>query len=124
MVPAQGPGMATNAPDSSRPALTRTEELALLERLLSADRSAWNDFNTAYGRLVRTTIGRVIGRFGLSASSEDAREIHSVFCLDILSNDKQKLRAFSPERGVRLSTWVAMLASHTAYDFLRRRRRD
>jgi RNA polymerase sigma-70 factor (ECF subfamily) len=104
--------------------LCRSEELDLLERLITDDAEAWRRFVSAYGRLVTSTISRILSRFGLVRNSEDVREIHASFCLEILANDKAKLRAFRPERGIRLSTWIGMLASHSAYDFLRRRRRE
>lgn len=110
--------------DGSRIGLSRTDELALLERLISDDAEAWRRFVSAYGRLVTSTIARVLSRFGFLRSSEDVREIHASFCLELLANDKAKLRAFSADRGIRLSTWLGMLASHAAYDFLRRRRRE
>lgn len=102
----------------------RFAEISLRQRLLDDEPGAWRDFEAAYGRLVSSTIARIMSRFGSRCGSEDVREIHAAFCLDLLSNDRAKLRAFSPERNVRLSTWIAMLASHAAYDFLRRRRRE
>lgn len=110
-------------PPAHQPA-DRTAELTLRQRLLDDEPGAWRDFEAAYGRLVLSTIGRVVSKFGIYSGSEDIREIHAGFCLELLSNDRAKLRAFSPERNVRLSTWIAMLASHTAYDFLRRRRKE
>jgi RNA polymerase sigma-70 factor (ECF subfamily) len=104
--------------------LCRSEELDLLQRLIVDDAVAWRRFVSAYGRLVTSTISRVLSRFGFFRNSEDIREIYASFCLEILANDKAKLRAFRPDRGIRLSTWIGMLASHSAYDFLRRRRRE
>ncbi|MGC4088382.1 MAG: sigma-70 family RNA polymerase sigma factor [Polyangiaceae bacterium] len=40
-----------------------------------------------------------------------------------MSNDKRKLRTFETGRGTRLGTWLGLLATHTAYDFLRAVRR-
>jgi RNA polymerase sigma-70 factor (ECF subfamily) len=104
--------------------LERAAELELRDRLLSDDQEAWRAFQRAYGRLVVTTIARVVGRFGILRSSEDVREIEAAFCVELLANEKAKLRAFEPTRGSRFSTWIAMLATHTAYDFLRRKRRE
>ena len=109
--------------ESSSP-LSRSEELILIRHLLEGEPAAWKAFHVAYGRLITSTIARVVGRFGIGAGSEDAREIQASLCLDLLANDKSKLRAFDPARGARFSTWIAMLASHAAYDFLRRRRRE
>ena len=102
----------------------RTAELALREGLLRGDAVAWRTFMQQHGRLVCATVARIVRRFGLIATSEDVREIEAWFLVELLANDKAKLRAFQPDRGVRFSTWIAMLASHTAYDFLRKRRRE
>jgi RNA polymerase sigma-70 factor (ECF subfamily) len=120
----------TSAPASStshapaRTAPTRDEELALLERLLGGESRAWVDFEAAYGRLVGAAIARVVGRFGRRGCSEDAAEIRAAFGLELLANDGAKLRAFDPTRGGRLGSWICLLASHAAYDFLRKRRRE
>src|SRR5690606_9568595 len=55
---------------------------------------------------------------------EDQREIFAGFCLQLLQNDKHKLRRFDPVRGNRLSSWIHLLATRAAYDFLRSRRRE
>jgi len=102
----------------------RAADFSLRERLLRGDASAWRTFVQQYGRLVCATVARIVRRFGLIATSEDVREIEAWFLVELLANDMAKLRAFQPDRGVRLSTWIAMLASHTAYDFLRKRRRE
>lgn len=102
----------------------RVAELALREGLLRGDAAAWRNFVQQHGRLVCATVARIVRRFGLIATSEDVREIEASFLVELLANDKAKLRAFQPDRGVRFSTWIAMLASHTAYDFLRKRRRE
>ena len=104
--------------------ISRDHELRLRERVLLGDRAAWAAFQAAYGRLVSATVARVVGRFGLRSSSEEVHDILAAFHQDLWAADRAKLRAFSPERGVRLGTWVALLASHAAFDFLRRRRRD
>jgi RNA polymerase sigma-70 factor (ECF subfamily) len=107
-----------------RPLTDDSADVALRDSLLGSDQVAWQAFLESHGRLVRATIGRVVRRFGISGGSEDARDIEATFWVELLANDRAKLRAFSSERGVRFSTWVAMLASHAAYDFLRRRRRE
>jgi len=111
-------------PTASDHTTCRSEELALRERLLSNDPEAWRSFDAKYGRLVASAISKVVGRFGSRGTSEDVQEIQGFFALEILANEKAKLRAFDPARGIRLTTWISMLASHTAYDFLRKRRRE
>jgi RNA polymerase sigma-70 factor (ECF subfamily) len=111
-------------PRSSGVQFDREAELLLRDRLLLSDEQAWKVFHATYGRLISSAIGRVVGRFGLGAGSEDVREIEASLSVELLVHDKAKLRAFDPDRGARFGTWIAMLASHAAYDFLRRRRRE
>ncbi|MEP7051096.1 MAG: sigma-70 family RNA polymerase sigma factor [Pseudomonadota bacterium] len=101
-----------------------TDDAALVRSLLADDPQAWREFNTRFSRLVLSTISRVTARFSAVVSQEDMREIYATFCVQLLANDKVKLRSFDPERGNKLSTWLGLLASHTAYDFLRGARRE
>jgi len=96
----------------------------LVQELLADRPEAWREFNTRFSRLVLSTITRVTTRFRGVVSQEDVREIYATFCVQLLANDKLKLRSFDPERGNKLSTWLGLLASHTAYDFLRSARRE
>jgi len=98
------------------------EEQTLIEGLLIDDEGAWREFNRRYSRLVLSCITRVTSRFGYS-SADDVQEIYATLCLQLLSNDKRKLRSFESGRGTRLGTWLGLLATHTAYDFLRAVRR-
>jgi RNA polymerase sigma-70 factor (ECF subfamily) len=52
------------------------------------------------------------------------REIYALFCLNLLANDRHRLRSFDPSRGMRLSSFLGLIASHTAYDYLRTMRRQ
>jgi len=101
-----------------------TDDVKLVRALIADDEHAWREFNTRFSRLVLSTISRVTVRFSGVVSQEDLREIYATFCVQLLANDKLKLRSFDPERGNKLSTWLGLLASHTAYDFLRGARRE
>src|SRR4051812_4812760 len=81
--------------------IDRDAELLLRDRLVSSDKDAWKVFHATYGRLISSTIVRVVGRFGLGAGSEDVREIEASLSVDLLVHDKAKLRAFDPNRGAR-----------------------
>jgi RNA polymerase sigma-70 factor, ECF subfamily len=101
-----------------------SDDATLVRALIADDPRAWREFNTRFSRLVLSTIGRVTARFSGVVSQEDLREIYATFCVQLLANDKLKLRSFDPERGNKLSTWLGLLASHAAYDFLRGARRE
>jgi RNA polymerase sigma-70 factor (ECF subfamily) len=122
--PVSGP-RASAEPLVTQPALTeaQSEDAALLEGLLNNDRAAWRTFETRYGRLILSCIARVTSRF-VCVRPDDVREIQATLYLELISNDKKKLRSFEQNRGTRFGTWLGLLATHTAYDFLRRARRD
>lgn len=115
------------APQETVVALQSTQaqdDAVLVSALIADDPRAWREFNTRFSRLVLSTISRVTARFSGVVSQEDLREIYATFCVQLLANDKVKLRSFDPARGNKLSTWLGLLASHTAYDFLRSARRE
>ena len=122
--PVSGP-RASAEPLVAQPALTeaQSEDAALLEGLLNNDRAAWRTFETRYGRLILSCIARVTPRV-VCVRPDDVREIQAMLYLELISNDKKKLRSFEQNRGTRFGTWLGLLATHTAYDFLRRARRD
>lgn len=99
-------------------------ERALVERLLRDEPRAWREFDAKYSRLVLGCIHRVLSRFSRIAGRHDVDEIYARFCLQLLAQDKKKLRAFDPERGNKLSSWLGMLATHATYDYLRSLRRE
>ena len=101
---------------------SQEEEAELLARLLNDEPAAWREFNARYSRLLLSCISRVTARFGYS-SADDVQEIYATLCLQLLSNEKHKLKSFETGRGTRLGTWLGLLASHAAYDFLRSARR-
>jgi RNA polymerase sigma-70 factor (ECF subfamily) len=74
--------------------------------------------------MVEACIARITHRFPGLVGHEDVREIYALFCLNLLANDSRKLRTFDPARGTRFSSWLGLLAVHTAYDYLRTVRRQ
>ena len=46
-------------------------------------------------------------------------EIYALFMCSLNTRDMHKLRTFEPERGHRLSTWIGLLATNAAWDYLR-----
>lgn len=102
---------------------TAESEAALVRGMLEGSRRAWSTFHARYDRLIRHSISRVTGRSGEIAPDEIA-EIHATFQVQLCTGDMGKLRSFDPQRGKRLSSWIAMLAMHCAQDHLRALRRE
>jgi RNA polymerase sigma-70 factor (ECF subfamily) len=100
------------------------QETDLVARLLADDAAAWRYFTAEYSRVIVGCIRRVLARFTRVTSDHDVDEVYARFCFELLANDRKKLRAFDPEKGGRLGTWVGLLAKNATYDYLRRLKRD
>ena len=70
------------------------------------------------------TIAAVRSRFPHILGPDDVRDIYAELCLQLLGNDRRRLRQFDPSRGTPLRAWLAVLARHAAFDLLRLRRRQ
>jgi RNA polymerase sigma-70 factor (ECF subfamily) len=99
------------------------EEARLVFGMVANDPAAWREFQRRYDRLILRCIGKVTKRFA-AVSHEDVREIYATLLVQLLANDKTKLRSFDPARGNRFSSWIGLLAIHCAYDYLRVIRRE
>jgi RNA polymerase sigma-70 factor, ECF subfamily len=91
----------------------------LLARMLERDEIAWREFHRRYDRLIYRCIHKVTDRFRAVLGSDDVGEIFAQLLLNLTSRDMHRLRAFRPEHGNKLGTWIGMLATNTAWDHLR-----
>jgi RNA polymerase sigma-70 factor (ECF subfamily) len=84
-----------------------------LERARRGDRAARQALVLRYQNLVFASAARVLGR--------DAPEVPDV-AQDAMIKVLHGVARFEPERGARLSTWIATVTLRTAIDAARRRR--
>jgi RNA polymerase sigma-70 factor (ECF subfamily) len=91
----------------------------LLERMLRKEGAAWREFHRRYDRLIYRCIHKVTGRFTSVLGSEDVREIYAMLLMNLTARNMHKLRSFDAERGNKLSSWIGLLATNTAWDYLR-----
>ena len=97
------------------------EELELLQHVLHEKPGAWIMFYRRYERLIVACIRKVFNRYGVPCLPEELEDLVSMVCLELVRDGYHKLRAYDPERGYKLSSWVGMIATNTAHDSLRRR---
>lgn len=95
------------------------DDAKLIDRLLADEPTAWREFNTRYSRLIYSCIARVLSRFSSVTTTDDTNEVYATLCVQLLANDKKKLRSFDAARGSKFGSWLGMLAVHAAYDHLR-----
>jgi RNA polymerase sigma-70 factor, ECF subfamily len=103
---------------------TTQDELRLLAGLVDGNPASWREFNHRYTRMLQACIARVTTRFPGLTGPEDVHEIYALFCLNLISDDRRRLRSYNPTKGMRLSSWFGLIAVHTAYDYLRHARRQ
>lgn len=113
----------TPTPHSRDATTPHQTEADLLQAVLEDDAVAWAELLSRFRGLLYRCITKAIGRVGYGLCEDDLDEIFSELCLNLWRDDKKKLRAYDPSRGVKLSTWLGLLAINTTYDHLRRRAR-
>lgn len=94
-------------------------DLELLERVLAQDELAWRELIRRFRSLIFRCITKVLCKYESVLSNEDVNEIFSEVCLNLLRNDMRKLRAYDPDRGSKLGSWIGLITINTSYDHLR-----
>ena len=102
------------------PTLAETTDAQLLVAILRRNQAAFGELLRRYRGLMFRCITRITGRYERVLGSEDVEEIFAEVCLALWADDLRRLRAFDAARGMKLGSWLGLIASHTAYDFLRR----
>ena len=100
------------------------EEIALLAALLNGRRDRWTEFTRRYERLITSCVLRTLRRYDALFSRDDLEDLVSDVWLALLRDDMKKLRAYCPEKGFRLASWIALIATNTTIDRLRARQTD
>ena len=100
------------------------EEIALLHALLNGRRDRWTEFTRRYERLITSCVLRTLRRYDAVFSRDDLEDLVSDVWLALLRDDLKKLRAYCPEKGFRLASWIALIATNTTIDRLRARQAD
>lgn len=91
----------------------------LLGRMLLREGRAWREFHRRFDRLVYRCIHKVTSRFRSVVGEEDVQEIYAQFQVNITARDFHKLRKYAPDRGSKFGSWIGLLATNTAWDYLR-----
>jgi RNA polymerase sigma-70 factor, ECF subfamily len=91
----------------------------LLRRVLRNEATAWGELVRRYRSLVYRCITKVTGRYDSVLSSADTDEIYADVMVTLVRDDMRKLRLYDANRGTKLSSWIGMIATNVAYDYLR-----
>lgn len=113
---------ALPAPANAR-ALASTDSAPELDAVLAGDSSAWRQFVKYYDARLRIVV-RNAAEDTETFSSADVDDVLGDFWLAAVSDDMRMLRAFKPERGAALLTWLAFHVAHVATEHIRRKRKE
>jgi RNA polymerase sigma-70 factor (ECF subfamily) len=91
----------------------------LLCAVLRQDEIAWRELIRRFRGLIYRCISKVLCKYESVLSNEDVNEIFSEVCFNLLRDDMKKLRAYDPNRGSKLGSWIGLISINTAYDHLR-----
>lgn len=118
------PSVVVAAPPKARPAPgAALDDLALLQRVLERDGKAFEQFYNRFRNLIVACVVRVCQRSGVRLQSDDMADLVSEVTLNMVAHDYRRLRLYRIDGGCSVSSWVGVIASSTAHDFLRRERR-
>jgi RNA polymerase sigma-70 factor (ECF subfamily) len=113
--------LTTESPHDS--SSERTQELALLTALLSGSREAARLFVERYTPVIEARVRRILFGARTLSSEEDVQDLVSDIWVALLNEDMALLRRFNPNRQIKVSTWIGLLARNKTIDRLRSKRR-
>jgi RNA polymerase sigma factor (sigma-70 family) len=91
----------------------------LLRRTLRSEARAWNELVRRFRSLIFRCVTKVLGRYDSVLSSADVDEVYGEVMMTLVRDGMRKLRLYDPRRGTKLSSWLGMIATNVAYDYLR-----
>jgi RNA polymerase sigma-70 factor (ECF subfamily) len=101
------------------------EETALLQALLGAStpdgerQASQRELVRRYERLIDSCVRNVLRRYGVTFQAGDVHDLVNDVWVMLLRDDMRKLRQYDPQRGVRLASFIGMIATNTTIDHLR-----
>ncbi|MCK6546621.1 sigma-70 family RNA polymerase sigma factor [Myxococcota bacterium] len=106
-----------------RAELDQATDLELLDQVCQGDAAAWEAFHDRFKNLMVACISRVALRSGVRLQSDDVADVLGDTCMNMVAGDFRRLRLYRLDGGCSVSSWVGVIATSTAHDWLRRERR-
>lgn len=102
----------------------RKEDELLLYRCFRGEGDAWDDFVNIYLAPVSTAIKHVLDKYTSFSSGNEVEDLTQRFFLSLMEDDYKRLRIFKGERNCSLATYLRVVASRQAIDYLRKQGRE
>ena len=95
-------------------------ESELLNGCISGDKESWTLFVKQYNKLIYHTIYKTLRVNGQPTNPDDINDLFQEVFTSFCENNCKKLRAFDPQKGVKLSSWLRMITVRMTIDHLRK----
>jgi excisionase family DNA binding protein len=102
------------------PARRSSTDAPDLGDVLRGDASAWRRFIAYYESRLRTLVEDAAEATEMF-SDADVDDVLGDFWLAVVADEMRMLRAFKPERGADLLTWLALHVSHVVHEHVRKK---
>lgn len=103
--------------------LVETDDLALLRKVLERNELAFSVFVERFRNLMVACVARVCMRAGVRLQDDDLADVLADISVNMVAHDYRRLRLYRTDGGCSVSSWVGVIATSTAHDYLRRERR-
>ncbi|TNF52767.1 sigma-70 family RNA polymerase sigma factor [bacterium] len=95
-------------------------ESELLKGCVSGEKESWSLFVKQYNKLIYHTIYKTLRVNGQPTDPDDINDLFQEVFTSFCENNCKKLRAFDPQKGVKLSSWLRMITVRMTIDHLRK----
>lgn len=98
------------------------DDLEFVQRCVSQDKDAWNEFVERYSRLIYKYIHSVLNNKGISAEQGDCADICQEIFHSLISDNFKKLKSFRAKNGCSLASWLRQVTVNFTIDYLRQKK--
>lgn len=92
----------------------------LLKGCIAGDKRTWDVFVERYNKLIYHTIYKTLRVNNKPTPPDDVNDLFQDVFASLCANSYKKLRAFDPQKGVSLASWVRIITLRMTIDHLRK----
>jgi len=100
--------------------LNKDQELQLLNKCLDCGKC--EQLIIQYEKLVFNTIIRIGKKLSFHFSDQMIEDLSQDIFLELFVNNCKRLRAYQQSKGLSLASWIVLIATHTIYNQLKKKR--
>jgi len=101
---------------------SRLSEGDILKSCLEGKKDGWDAFVVRYSNLIYHSLYQTFKAKNFFFQSQIIDDLYQDVFLSLIKDDYKKLRQFKGKNGCTLSSWLRMIASQTAIDFMRKQK--